>query len=124
MQKLIAVTTANPTRATLYVVRDITFAATLLKAASSIPYWESIDYYGLITSNQVKLWLRVGLWISYWILQGMVFAGIFCLGTFPKARVLTWSEPCIRSRRWPWVLVSTEAYQQLCRISSSHRASP
>lgn len=70
----------NPTRATLYVVRDITLASFLFKAASSIAYWESIDYYGLVTSSRVKLTLRVSLWMSYWILQGLVFAGIFCLG--------------------------------------------
>lgn len=71
---------ANSIRATLYVLRDITLATFLVKAASSIAFLESIDYYGLITSSRAKLVLRIGLWVIYWFLQGLVFAGIFCLG--------------------------------------------
>lgn len=70
----------DPTRATLYVLRDITLASFLFKAASSITYLEGIDYYGLITSSRAKLVLRISLWAIYWFLQGLVFAGIFCLG--------------------------------------------
>ncbi|KXN84107.1 Delta(12) fatty acid desaturase, partial [Leucoagaricus sp. SymC.cos] len=70
----------NPVRATLYVVRDITISSFLFKVASSIAYWESIDYYGLITSPPIKVAFRAGLWVSYWCLQGLLFAGMFCLG--------------------------------------------
>ncbi|KAF9444644.1 hypothetical protein P691DRAFT_326692 [Macrolepiota fuliginosa MF-IS2] len=70
----------DPSRAMLYVVRDITLASFLFKAASSITHWESLDYCGFITSPRAKILLRVGLWTAYWVLQGLVFAGIFCLG--------------------------------------------
>ncbi|KAF7761477.1 hypothetical protein Agabi119p4_9469 [Agaricus bisporus var. burnettii] len=70
----------KPLRAFLFVFRDITLAAFLYKAAASIPYWEALNYYGFVTSPTAKGILRFCLWAAYWVLQGLVFAGIFCLG--------------------------------------------
>jgi len=83
---------ANPIRATLYVLRDITLASFLVKAASSIASLESIDYYGLITSFRAKLVLRISLWVIYWFLQGLVFAGIFCLGEHAVIWMLSYTR--------------------------------
>jgi len=86
------VAAANPIRATFYVLRDITLASFLARAASSIAFLESVDYCGLITSSRAKLVLRISLWSIYWFLQGLVFAGIFCLGGHAVIWMLSYTD--------------------------------
>ncbi|KAF8220067.1 hypothetical protein L208DRAFT_1455665 [Tricholoma matsutake] len=70
----------NATMGVLYVLRDITFAALLFKLASCITPLAEQDFAGYVTSGWQKAVLKSALWLSYWWVQGMVFAGIFCLG--------------------------------------------
>ncbi|PBL01022.1 hypothetical protein ARMGADRAFT_1043115 [Armillaria gallica] len=58
----------NPVLATLYVLRDISFTLLLFKLASHI------------SDIQAGLFVRSFLWLAYWWVQGLVWAGIFCLG--------------------------------------------
>ncbi|SJL05747.1 related to Delta(12) fatty acid desaturase [Armillaria ostoyae] len=58
----------NPVLATLYVLRDICFTILLFKLASCI------------SDIEAGILVRVFLWLAYWWVQGLVWAGIFCLG--------------------------------------------
>lgn len=70
----------NHTKATLYVLRDIIFTFFLYRFAYCITPWAASDFSGYITSRWQKAILKSSLWIFYWWFQGMVGAGIFCLG--------------------------------------------
>ena len=72
--------TGNAVKSALYVLRDITFTLLLFKFASLIAPWAEQDFGGYVTSGWQKRLLKATLWLSYWWLQGMVYAGIFCLG--------------------------------------------
>ncbi|KAK0506111.1 fatty acid desaturase-domain-containing protein [Armillaria luteobubalina] len=65
----------NPVLATLYVLRDISFTLLLFKLASRIP-----DVEACIPSPALGVLVRSSLWLAYWWVQGLVWAGIFCLG--------------------------------------------
>ncbi|PBK77234.1 hypothetical protein ARMSODRAFT_268585 [Armillaria solidipes] len=58
----------NPVLATLYVLRDISFTLLLFKLASRI------------SDIEAGVLVRSFLWLAYWWVQGLVWAGIFCLG--------------------------------------------
>ncbi|KAF8192985.1 fatty acid desaturase-domain-containing protein [Pholiota molesta] len=70
----------NEPRAALYIVRDIVFTLFLYKFATSITPWAATDFGGYVTGNPQKTAVKTALWLSYWWVQGMVNAGIFCLG--------------------------------------------
>ena len=70
----------DPIKAAAYVARDITFTLLLLKLASLIGPWADTDFSGFVTSGWNKALLKVILWCTYYWIQGMVWAGIFCLG--------------------------------------------
>ncbi|KAF9475735.1 hypothetical protein BDN70DRAFT_221382 [Pholiota conissans] len=70
----------NEPRAALYVVRDIVFTLFLYKFATSITPWAATDFGGYVTGDVQKTAVKAALWLSYWWVQGMVNAGIFCLG--------------------------------------------
>ncbi|KAF8880016.1 fatty acid desaturase-domain-containing protein [Infundibulicybe gibba] len=70
----------NSYRAALYVLRDITFTLLLFKVASSITPWYDSDFGGYIPWGWAKTIARSALWLAYWWFQGLVWAGIFCLG--------------------------------------------
>ncbi|RDB16067.1 Delta(12) fatty acid desaturase [Hypsizygus marmoreus] len=70
----------SDTKAILYVLRDITFTLLLFKFASSIGGWAEQDFGGFVTSGWQKFLVKSALWLTYWWTQGMVWAGIFCLG--------------------------------------------
>jgi omega-6 fatty acid desaturase (delta-12 desaturase) len=70
----------DQTRAALYVVRDVIFAAFLYKLAYQITPLVESDFHGYVTGGLQKTVLKSFLWLTYWWTQGMVNAGIFCLG--------------------------------------------
>ncbi|KAG5724863.1 Delta(12) fatty acid desaturase [Termitomyces sp. T112] len=70
----------DPIKAAAYVARDITFTLLLFKLASLIGPWADTDFSGFVTSGWNKALLKTALWCSYYWIQGMVWAGIFCLG--------------------------------------------
>ncbi|KAK0478475.1 fatty acid desaturase-domain-containing protein [Armillaria novae-zelandiae] len=65
----------NPVLATLYVLRDVSFTLLLFKLASRIG-----DIEAYISSPALAVLARAFLWPAYWWVQGLVWAGIFCLG--------------------------------------------
>ncbi|KAK0208332.1 fatty acid desaturase-domain-containing protein [Desarmillaria ectypa] len=65
----------NPVLATMYVLRDISFTLLLFKLASHIG-----DIEAYITSPVLGTLVKSFLWLAYWWVQGLVWAGIFCLG--------------------------------------------
>ncbi|KAG7450490.1 uncharacterized protein BT62DRAFT_978594 [Guyanagaster necrorhizus] len=65
----------NPVLATMYVLRDISFTLLLFKLASCIGETE-----GYIASPVFRILVKSLLWLAYWWVQGLVWAGIFCLG--------------------------------------------
>ncbi|KAG6821135.1 hypothetical protein H0H93_006474 [Arthromyces matolae] len=67
-------------KAAAYVARDITFTLLLFKLASLIGPWFETDFSGFVTSPSTKSVLNATLWGAYYWVQGMVWAGIFCLG--------------------------------------------
>jgi len=67
-------------KATLYVARDIALTILLFKFAASIEPWAQHNFGGIITSGWQKSLVKSALWLSYWWFQGLVWAGIFCLG--------------------------------------------
>jgi hypothetical protein len=71
----------NAFKATLYVARDIAFTALLFKYASSIDSWAQHDFGSIIITGWQKSLVKAVLWLNYWWFQGLVWAGIFCLGT-------------------------------------------
>ncbi|KAF8955033.1 hypothetical protein BDZ97DRAFT_1907949 [Flammula alnicola] len=70
----------NETRAALYVVRDIVFTLFLYKFSTSITPWAAGDFGGLVTGGLQKAAVKGSLWLLYWWVQGLVNAGLFCLG--------------------------------------------
>ncbi|KAK0198431.1 fatty acid desaturase-domain-containing protein [Armillaria mellea] len=66
----------NPVLATLYVLRDVSFTLLLFKLASHID-----DIEACISSPALGILIRSSLWLGYWWVQGLVWAGIFCLGS-------------------------------------------
>ncbi|KAF9527161.1 fatty acid desaturase-domain-containing protein [Crepidotus variabilis] len=70
----------NPTKASLYILRDISFTVLLYKFASSITPWAASDFWGYVHTPWQKVFLKSAMWLSYWWIQGIVNAGIFCLG--------------------------------------------
>lgn len=72
--------TGSPFKATMYILRDITFTLFLFKFAASIGPWAQSDFGGYVTDGWQKTVLKSSLWLTYYWFQGMVWAGIFCLG--------------------------------------------
>ncbi|KAF9537044.1 hypothetical protein CPC08DRAFT_731456 [Agrocybe pediades] len=70
----------NEKKATLYITRDIVLASLLYKFAYSITPLAQSDFGGYITTGWQKLLLKACMWMFYWWFQGLVGAGIFCLG--------------------------------------------
>ncbi|TFK67567.1 hypothetical protein BDN72DRAFT_879552 [Pluteus cervinus] len=70
----------NPLKATAYVLRDITFTLLLFKFAASITPWEQGNFGGYIPSGWLRSLVTSVLWLAYWWFQGLVWAGLFCLG--------------------------------------------
>ncbi|KAF8067655.1 fatty acid desaturase-domain-containing protein [Lyophyllum atratum] len=70
----------SATKAAAYVLRDITFTLLMFKLASMIGPWAETDFGGYVTSGWHKTLVKSSLWLTYSWFQGMVWAGIFCLG--------------------------------------------
>lgn len=70
----------DPIKAVAYVLRDITFTLLLFRFASMIGPWAETDFGGYVTSGWHKTLVKSSLWLTYWWIQGLVWAGIFCLG--------------------------------------------
>ncbi|KAF9003416.1 fatty acid desaturase-domain-containing protein [Cyathus striatus] len=70
----------NPVKGALYVFRDVFFAIALFKFASCISTWTDSGYGGYVMSDWGRSLIKSFLWLAYWWFQGLVFAGIFCLG--------------------------------------------
>ncbi|KAG6809943.1 hypothetical protein H0H92_013992 [Tricholoma furcatifolium] len=70
----------DPIKSAAYVARDITFTLLLFKLASLIGPWAETDFSGYVTSGWNKFWVKSALWAAYYWFQGMVWAGVFCLG--------------------------------------------
>jgi len=70
----------DPVKAAYYVVRDITFTVLLYKFAYSITPLAASDFGGYITNEWQKSLVKGAMWVFYWWFQGLVGAGIFCLG--------------------------------------------
>lgn len=70
----------DPIKAATYIARDITFTLLLFKLASLIGPWADTNFSGFVTSGWNKALFKVVLWCMYYWIQGMVWAGIFCLG--------------------------------------------
>lgn len=69
-------------KSSLYVVQHLLFSYTLFVFATRIDY----SVYTLSTEGAqafTRLFLIPLLWLLYWGMQGILFAGIWCLGTFP-----------------------------------------
>ncbi|KAJ7598612.1 fatty acid desaturase-domain-containing protein [Mycena floridula] len=71
---------SNPFVSTLYVLRDLTFTLLLFKLASYIDPWAKSDFGGYVSPGWIHSTIKSSLWLSYWWIQGLVWAGIFCLG--------------------------------------------
>ncbi|KZV76590.1 delta-12 fatty acid desaturase protein [Peniophora sp. CONT] len=69
----------QPLRATAYVIRDVTFSLAFFVLATRIS--STAQLAAVWTGSE---WLRsvakVALWGAYWWFQGLLWAGIFCLG--------------------------------------------
>jgi hypothetical protein len=83
----------------LYVLRDIAFTALLFKLASCITPLAEQDFGGYVASGWKKAFLGSALWLSYWWVQGMVFAGIFCLGKFLVLATILFPHPANMTSR-------------------------
>jgi omega-6 fatty acid desaturase (delta-12 desaturase) len=62
------------------VIRDIVFSLVLYKFAASITPLAQSDFGGFVTGGWQKTAVKSAMWMSYWWFQGLVMAGIFCLG--------------------------------------------
>ncbi|EGN92585.1 hypothetical protein SERLA73DRAFT_190949 [Serpula lacrymans var. lacrymans S7.3] len=69
----------NPWWSAAYVLRDITFTILLFKFASSINPWARGDFGGIVPVSYIPL-VKYSLWATYYWFQGLVWAGVFCLG--------------------------------------------
>lgn len=70
----------SPLKALMYVLRDITFTLLLFRLAASIAPWSQSNFGGYISHPFLKAIVSTTMWLSYWWVQGLVWAGIFCLG--------------------------------------------
>ncbi|KIY43773.1 hypothetical protein FISHEDRAFT_52616 [Fistulina hepatica ATCC 64428] len=70
----------DPVKSTLYVARDIAFTLVLFWFASSIQGWGESNFGGFVTGHFAKAFIKSSLWMTYWWVQGLVWAGVFCLG--------------------------------------------
>lgn len=70
----------DPLKATSYVLRDIALTALLFKFGSCINPWAASAFCGSLSPGWQVSIAKAGLWAMYWWTQGLVWAGIFCLG--------------------------------------------
>ncbi|TFK19301.1 hypothetical protein FA15DRAFT_674566 [Coprinopsis marcescibilis] len=70
----------NPLKSAFYICRDIVMMLALYSLAYMISPWADSSFGGFVTSPIAKGIVKVALWLSYWWVQGLVNAGIFCLG--------------------------------------------
>ncbi|KAG5644348.1 hypothetical protein DXG03_008645 [Asterophora parasitica] len=70
----------NSPKAAAYVLRDVAFTLILFKFASMIDLWAEGNFGGYVAPGLPKTLVRSALWIAYHGFQGLVWAGIFCLG--------------------------------------------
>ncbi|PFH50487.1 hypothetical protein AMATHDRAFT_193081 [Amanita thiersii Skay4041] len=70
----------DPWKSTSYLLRDITFTLTLYMFARSITPWSQSNFGGFVTTPWKRQLLKYSLWMTYWWFQGLVAAGLFCLG--------------------------------------------
>ncbi|KAF9044726.1 hypothetical protein BDZ89DRAFT_1058819 [Hymenopellis radicata] len=66
--------------ASAYVLRDVLLALFFFRFAMSIDTWDNANFGGHVTSALVKRLFKTALWLVYWWFQGLVGAGLFCLG--------------------------------------------
>lgn len=67
----------RPLTSTLYILRDLSISLLLYKFASLIP---GTEFGGYVSVGWKRSLLKSGMWGAYWWLQGLMNAGIFCLG--------------------------------------------
>lgn len=65
-----------------YILRDVAFAVAFYKLTAYIPFCASYIEDGLGLGRWAGVATTWGLWSTYCWFQGLVWAGIFCLGTF------------------------------------------
>ncbi|KAF8656529.1 hypothetical protein AX16_002493 [Volvariella volvacea WC 439] len=70
----------NPVKGTFYVLRDIALTLSLFKFASMITPWAEGGFGGFIVVGWQLTLIKSTLWLTYWWFQGLVWAGMFCLG--------------------------------------------
>ncbi|TFK32699.1 fatty acid desaturase-domain-containing protein [Crucibulum laeve] len=70
----------SSTKATMYILRDVILTVLLYYFAYSITPWTETNFGGYIAPGWHTKALKSALWITYWWFQGLVGAGIFCLG--------------------------------------------
>jgi omega-6 fatty acid desaturase (delta-12 desaturase) len=73
--------TGDQLKSLLYVLRDIVIASFFYTFAYHItPFVDNICGILGFTSPLLKVIAKASLWCTYWVLQSLVGAGIFCLG--------------------------------------------
>lgn len=84
----------SPSRSLSYVIRDLTMAVALVKAATYIGPLAESNFGGLLNAGWQTSLAKTALWMTYWWFMGLVGAGIFCLGhdaghgsLFPSTKV-------------------------------------
>ncbi|KAF4582463.1 hypothetical protein EYR38_002588 [Pleurotus pulmonarius] len=70
----------DPLKATSYVLRDIALTVLLFKFGSCINPWAASAFGGSLAPGWQVSIAKASLWGVYWWTQGLVWAGIFCLG--------------------------------------------
>ena len=72
--------TGSALKSTFYISRDIAMAILLYKFSFCIQPWDDTNFGGYVSVLWQKKLLKGVMWIVYWLLQGLVNGGIFCLG--------------------------------------------
>lgn len=70
----------NPWLSVAYVIRDVAFSVALCKFATMIKPWSASNFSGMLSPGWQVTAAETTLWLAYWWFQGLVWAGIFCLG--------------------------------------------
>jgi len=104
-------------KSTYYIARHIAFLVLFYKCATYINPLEKGNFGGYITDPWQKTALKVTLWLSYYWFQGLVMAGIFCLGAYFRLKSLVFPNSCFVCRS-AWCRTHVVVREQ---IFESHR---
>jgi len=70
----------DPILSASYIARDVFLAVALVKFASLIGAWAGSNFFGFLATEWQVGAAKASLWLVYWWFQGLVLAGLFCLG--------------------------------------------